>query len=136
MPPSPGDPTSEHAMPKPTADALDRFRRATPDDPRVSLRPMFGQLSAFANGYMFAGVFGEDVFVRLEDDALTRTIDQGGSAFAPMPGRPMRGYVVLPRPWVIDEVRLRTAMDESLEFTCSLPAKPPKAPKKPKAPKA
>ena len=47
-----------------------------PDDPRVSLRPMFGNLAAFANGYLFTGLFGDDVFVRA--DAAGQARDHGG----------------------------------------------------------
>jgi hypothetical protein len=49
-----------------------------------------------------------------------------------MPGRPMRGYVVLPDALGRDEATLRSALDESLAYTLGLP---PKASKPPKAPK-
>jgi TfoX/Sxy family transcriptional regulator of competence genes len=124
--------TSGSGMPKPSPEAIERFKAALPDDARVSLRPMFGNLSAFANGYMFAGLFGDDVFVRLDDAGQARITAQGGSAFAPMPGRPMRDYVVLPDAMTSDRSGLRTALAESLGHTVALP---PKAPKKPKAAK-
>ena len=42
------------------------FRSVLPSDPRIKIRPMFGNLSGFVNGNMFTGVYGEDVFVEVE----------------------------------------------------------------------
>jgi hypothetical protein len=42
-------------MPKPTEADKDRFRSLVPDDPRVEVKPMFGNLGAFVNGNMFVG---------------------------------------------------------------------------------
>jgi TfoX/Sxy family transcriptional regulator of competence genes len=111
------------AMPKPGADSVERFKRNVPDDPRVSLRPMFGNLSAFANGYMFAGLFGDDVFVRLDDSAQAAVIADGGRPFEVMPGRAMRGYVMLPDAAVRDDARLRSEIEQSLAYTVALPPK-------------
>jgi TfoX/Sxy family transcriptional regulator of competence genes len=113
-------------MPKPSADAIERFKAAMPDDPRVSLRPMFGNLASFANGYMFAGLFGDDVFIRLDDVGQARVTADGGGPFAPMPGRPMRGYVVLPTARTLDASALAEAIAESLTHTMALPPKVPK----------
>jgi TfoX/Sxy family transcriptional regulator of competence genes len=126
------------AMPKPSADAIERFKAAVADDPRVSLRPMFGNLAAFANGYLFAGLFGDDVFVRLDATAQAQVEEDGGSPFSPMPGRPMRHYVVLPTARTHDPSALATAIADSLAHTMALPPKAPKPPKatKPRAAKA
>jgi len=37
-------------MPRPSEDAKAAFARAVPDEPAVTIRPMFGQMSAFVNG--------------------------------------------------------------------------------------
>jgi Activator of Hsp90 ATPase homolog 1-like protein len=42
-------------MPKPTEADKDRFRSLVPDDPRVEVKPMLGNLGAFVNGNMFVG---------------------------------------------------------------------------------
>jgi TfoX/Sxy family transcriptional regulator of competence genes len=122
----PGSPGGS-AMPKPSPEAIERFRRVAPEDPRVSLRPMFGNLAAFANGYLFAGLFGDAVFVRLDDAGQASIIEQGGTPFAPMPGRPMRGYVVLPDAWGRDDAMLRPSVEQSLAHTLALPPKAAKA---------
>ncbi len=131
-----GGQTTGQIMPKPSAASIERFKAAMPADPRVSLRLMFGNLAAFANGYMFCGLFGDDVFVRLDDDGQARVQGGGGSAFAPMPGRQMRGYVVLPEAAVEDPARLRARLTESLAHTVALPPKEPKAKSKSKKPTA
>jgi TfoX/Sxy family transcriptional regulator of competence genes len=87
------------SMPKPTEEAKAAFPTLVPDDPAVVIRPMFGNSAAFVNGNMFAGLFGEDLFVRLPEDELKQALQEGGREFAPMPGRPMKGYVVLAGGW-------------------------------------
>jgi TfoX/Sxy family transcriptional regulator of competence genes len=121
-------------MPKPSSEAVDRFKQAVPHDAAVTLRPMFGNLAAFANGYLFAGLFGDDVFVRADDDAQARIMGEGGTAFAPMPGRPMRAYVMLPTAWRTETPRLADESRLALVHTMGLPPKEPK-PKKPKSTK-
>jgi len=83
-------------VPKPTAAGLERFRATVPADPRVEVKPMFGNLGAFVNGNMFMGLFGSDIGVKLAPDeaAALRSID-GAGPFGPA-GRPMGGYVTLP----------------------------------------
>ena len=44
-----------------------------PDDPEIEVKPMFGNLGAFVHGNMFAGLFGADVGVRLDDAGARRT---------------------------------------------------------------
>jgi len=40
-------------IPKPTEDDKALFRSLVPDDPRVEVKPMFGNLGGFVNGNMF-----------------------------------------------------------------------------------
>jgi TfoX/Sxy family transcriptional regulator of competence genes len=92
---------------------------------------MFGQMSAFVNGNMFSGIFGDRMFVRLsepEHGDLLR--EPGASVFEPMAGRPMRDYVTLPAEWRDQPDRIRDWMARSLTSTAALPAKAPKAKKK------
>ena len=99
-----------------------------PSGPGLTLRPMFGQLSAFVNGNMFAGVFGDAMFVRLPDDQRALVLKAGGGDFEPMPGRPMKGYVSLPPAWK-DEV-VRAWMSKSMDWVREMPPKAPGARKK------
>ena len=117
-------------MPKPTQEMKDYFASIVPDHPAVSIRPMFGQLSAFVNGNMFMGIFGEDVLVRLPEAERGEVLGAGGRVFEPMPGRPMREYVVLPEAWRDDPKQVREWAARSLDHADELPPKEPK--KKPK----
>jgi TfoX/Sxy family transcriptional regulator of competence genes len=86
-------------MPKPSEDAKAAFARIVPDEPAVTIKPMFGQMSAFVNGNMFAGIFGDELMVRLPEDEIAKVKRQGGRDFEPMPGHKMGGYVIVPGDW-------------------------------------
>ena len=86
-------------MPRPSEDAKAAFARIVPDEPAVTIKPMFGQMSAFVNGNMFAGIFGEELMVRLPQDEIAKVKTQGGRDFEPMPGHKMGGYVIVPGDW-------------------------------------
>ena len=58
------------SMPRPSEQAKAAFSALVPAEPEVTLKPMFGNLSAFVNGNMFAGLFGEDLFVRLPEPEI------------------------------------------------------------------
>ena len=83
-------------IPKPTDEDKAYFRSLVPDDPRVEVKPMFGNLGAFVGGNMFMGLFGAQVGVRLPaDDAAELLAIEGAGPFGPAE-RPMGGYVSLP----------------------------------------
>ena len=123
-------PSSAPKMPKLDAESRAFFESVVPEHPQVRLRPMFGQLSAFVNGNMFMGVFGPDLFVRLPETDRDAVMAEGGGPFEPMPGRPMREYVILPLEWRARPDRLRQWVARSLEHAEAMPPKQPKPPKK------
>lgn len=123
-------------LPKPTDETKDFFASVVPDHPAVSIRPMFGQLSAFVNGNMFMGIFGEDVLVRLPEADRADVIGAGGSVFEPMAGRPMKAYVVLPGAWRDEPDRIREWAARSLDHAEELPPKPKKKSQQPRKRKA
>jgi TfoX/Sxy family transcriptional regulator of competence genes len=116
-------------MPKPSEDAKAAFTKLVPGEPAVTMRPMFGNLAAFVNGNMFAGLFGEDMFVRLSDDESANVRKQGGRDFAPMAGRPMKGYVTVPSTWRTKPEPVKHWIRLALEQTQRMPAKAPAAKK-------
>jgi TfoX/Sxy family transcriptional regulator of competence genes len=117
------------SMPKPSEQAKAAFTRLVPDEPAVTMRPMFGNLAAFVNGNMFAGLFGEDLFVRLPDDQTVPIRKQGGRDFEPMPGHAMKGYVMVPASWGSKPAPVKGWIAAALMFTRGLPAKAPAAKK-------
>jgi TfoX/Sxy family transcriptional regulator of competence genes len=112
-------------MPKPSEQAKAAFTNLVPDEPAVTMRPMFGNLSAFVNGNMFAGLFGEDLFVRLPDEQSAPIRKQGGRDFEPMAGHAMKGYVTVPSTWRSETGATRLWIAASLAFTRGLPPKVP-----------
>jgi len=119
-------------MPKPSEEAKAAFSRVVPDDPSITLKPMFGNLAAFVNGNMFSGLFGEDLFVRLPDDEGAQVKRQGGRPFEPMPGHAMSGYVMVSATWQKKPDSARVWVVRALALTRAMPAKA-KKPAKAKA---
>ena len=117
-------------MPKSSDDIKDAFRGLVPAAEGVGVRPMFGNLAAFVNGNMFAGLFGEKLFVRVSGADRDRLMAAGGDDFAPMPGRPMTGYSTLPEGWRGDEADARAWVELALAVTAKMPPKQPKPRKK------
>jgi TfoX/Sxy family transcriptional regulator of competence genes len=114
-------------MPKSTADATAAFLALVPKDPALTTRPMFGNMAAFVNGNLFAGLFGDALFVRLPDAAREKLKKQGGKDFEPMPGRAMTGYVCVAASWRGKPAPARAAIGEALEWTRQMPGKKPAA---------
>ena len=76
---------------------VDLFASVMPGPPAVQ-RQMFGYPAGFVNGNMFMGLFQDQMILRLSEGARQELIRKhGAKAFEPMPGRPMKEYVALPR---------------------------------------
>jgi TfoX/Sxy family transcriptional regulator of competence genes len=108
-------------MPRPSEATKAAFARIVPDEPSITIKPMFGQLAAFVNGNMFTGIFGEELMLRLPEDEIAKVKQQGGRDFEPMAGRKMGGYVVLSGDW---RAKPPTALiKRALEITRKMPTK-------------
>jgi TfoX/Sxy family transcriptional regulator of competence genes len=109
--------------------------RAAEAFPLVERRKMFGGLSLFINGNMFAGVHGRKIVLRLgEAERADAQAEAGAVAFEPAPGRVMREYIVVPEPVWSNPESLEEWMRLSIEYAGGLPPKEPK-PRRPRAPK-
>jgi TfoX/Sxy family transcriptional regulator of competence genes len=90
-------------IPKPTEDDKELFRSVVPDAAGVEVKPMFGNLGAFVNGNMFAGLFGSSLGVKLADEDLAAlSAIEGAGPFGPVE-RPMGGYLALPSSFTAEE---------------------------------
>ena len=111
-------------MPKASPEASNRLETLLAGDPRVRIRKMFGQPTAFVNGNMCVGTYGTDLFVRLgEADIRTLSKVPGVRHFEPMPGRPMKQYLVLPRSLLEKPIQARKWVVRSIEYALSLPGR-------------
>jgi hypothetical protein len=83
---------AKRAMPKwrPAPPALiAQFARTTADLPKIESRKMFGYPAVFLNGNMVAGLFQDQMIVRLsESDREQLTVIPGAAPFEPDAGTP------------------------------------------------
>ena len=118
-------------MAKASDEAKERFRSVVPHNPEVVVKPMFGNLGAFVNGNMFAGLFGSTIGVKLSGadrqvlESTERTVPFGPAE------RPMAGYTGLPEVWnaegEADDARARAWVEKAFAYVAELPPKAPKA---------
>lgn len=114
-------------MPKATDEMKQHFRDLVEplalESPEVVVKPMFGQLGAFVNGNMFAGLFAPQVGVKLSGDDRAELAAAGGGPFGPAE-RPMGGYLALPDTFTHDEQAAWVA--RAAAYVGTLPPKTPK----------
>jgi len=111
------------AFDKSPAELVERFQAVLAERPAASVRKMFGYPAAFVNGNMACGLFGASWFVRLSEADATELGAAGGAPFEVMPGRPMRGYTLLPPELAADPAVAGAWVDRAIAFTGSLPPK-------------
>jgi len=93
-----------------------------PGAPAVK-RQMFGYPCGFVNGNMFIGLFADAMFVRLPEDSRDELMSIGGKPFEPMPGRPMRDYVVIPDTIVAQPAVLKAWAGKAFKYGSSIAPK-------------
>jgi TfoX/Sxy family transcriptional regulator of competence genes len=104
------------------------FEACAPVGPGVQPRKMFGYPAVFVNGNMFAGVFQDGIFARLSPaDRSALEAEHGPSPFEPMPGRPMKDYVLLPEAVLEDEAATQALLAKALAHASGLPPKEKKS---------
>ena len=88
-------------------------------------KKMFGYPAFFVNGNMFVGVHGDKLFLRLSDADIAEVMKdcKDVAVFEPMPGRAMKGYVVLPKPVYSDDKLFAEYLNKSINYVYSLPPK-------------
>ena len=106
------------------------FEKAMLSVPLAEKRKMFGYPCAFINGQMFAGLHQTNMILRLSAEDRPRFLElEGAQIFEPMPGRPMREYVVIPHAMLNQESELDAWLTKAFNYASSLPPKEPKAKK-------
>jgi TfoX/Sxy family transcriptional regulator of competence genes len=111
-------------MPSASKKVSARFLEIASSHPEAATRKMFGQPAAFVNGQMCFGVFGDELFLRLgENDRLKAESIPGAHLFEPMPGRPMREYVVFPPKLWEDRPAFEDWVKRSISYANALPPK-------------
>ena len=104
-------------MTKATAADIARFEELIDVVEGADRKLVFGCPSCLVGGNMFFGCHSTGLFVKLPPETAQALLDEGGSPFTPMPGRPMGGFYLLPLGDVTDWVR------RSYEYAKTLPDK-------------
>lgn len=116
---------------KPSPELIRVLEEASEPFALIDRRKMFGCPAYYINGNMFAGVYGQQLFLRLPEEARTELTEHlDAKPFEPMAGRPMKEYVTMPESVWNDPAVLDDWMRRSVEFAASMPPKQPKPRKK------
>ena len=92
--------------------------------PELAPRKMFGYPAAFVGGHLTTALHEERWIVRLPAESRSELLAMPGSGpFEPMPGRPMKEYVVLPAAMVADPAALDAWVDRAIAHVRTLPPK-------------
>ena len=102
---------------------VDRFGAVLDRYPAAERKKMFGYPAAFVGGNMATGLFAEHWVVRLPDAEIEPAKAAGAGAFEPMPGRPMKAFVVIPAADVGDDTAIARWVERGLAHAGSMPAK-------------
>jgi hypothetical protein len=118
-------------MPMPSFDKsppelVARFDELAALVPDATREQMFGYPSCVLGGNMFMSLFKERLILRLgEADRLEFMDTHRTGLFEPMPGRPMKEYVVVP-PTLAADRKVESWVAKAHAHAASLPAKKPK----------
>ncbi len=115
---------------KSSSELVEAFDRILANVNGAERRQMFGYPTGYVNDIWFVGCYeGNQMVLRLpEQDRQEFLALDGAKQFEPMPGRPMREFVVVPW-WLIED---EAQMDRWLERSIAYSSTVPKAEKKPR----
>jgi hypothetical protein len=111
-------------MPSSPPDLVDRFNSVLDRHPEVARKKMFGYPAAFIGGNLVTSLFGDHWVMRLPDDDRAELMSlEGSGQFEPMPGRPMKGFAIVPPSIVADDAALDGWLARAFAHGRSMPAK-------------
>jgi TfoX/Sxy family transcriptional regulator of competence genes len=118
-------------IPRPSDYDKERFVEAMAQFEGVDVKAMFGNLGAFVNGNMFAGLYGSDLGVKLTDVASREQLATvaGTGPYGPEE-RPMGGWTTLPADWIEQQELVSRWARLAFEQVGTLPPKAQKPRKK------
>ena len=117
---------AERVMPsfsKSPPELVERFGAVMDRYPAAARKKMFGYPAAFVGGNMATGLFADRWVVRLPDAEIEPAKADGADAFEPVPGKPMKSFVVSPAADVNDDDAIGTWVERGLAHAASLPPK-------------
>lgn len=107
---------------KSPASLVQRFEEVLSAGPPVERRSMFGYPCAFLNGHMFCGLYQDHFILRLPQPTRVKFLAQPEAAiFEPMPGRPMKEYVLVPPTVLASDPAIQVWLREARAYVAGLP---------------
>ena len=110
-------------MSKAPPELVERFATILERFPAAERRKMFGYPAAFVGGNLATSLFRDRWVVRLSESDAGEAIAGGAAPFEPMPGRPMKGFVLVPPADVADDDRIAWWVERGIGLASSLPRK-------------
>jgi hypothetical protein len=102
---------------------VERFGAVMDRYPEAQRKKMFGYPAAFVGGNMATGLFADQWVVRLPEDDIEPAKAGGAGSFEPMPGKPMKAFVVIPAGDVDDDAAINAWVERGLALARSMPPK-------------
>ena len=102
---------------------VERFGAVMDGYPEAERRKMFGYPAAFVGGNMATGLFADKWVVRLPDADIGPAKARGAGSFEPMPGKPMKAFVVIPAAEVDDDAAISAWVERGIAHARSMPPK-------------
>jgi len=100
-----------------------RFAELASQAPDAVRKQVFGYPALVIGGNMFMALHQDSLILRLSEDDRTEFVERfGPSTFEPMPGRPMREYVVVPAA-IVDGTAVDDWIARALAYVNRLPPK-------------
>jgi TfoX/Sxy family transcriptional regulator of competence genes len=110
---------------------IEAFHAILPGPP-VERRQMFGYPAAFLNGNMVCGLFQNGMVLRLDENSSSQLLKiKGASAFSPVKGRKMSGFVFVEQSLAMDEDAITPWLEAALNHVGRMPPKKKAAKKAP-----
>lgn len=100
----------------------DRLRAATNGTRDVAEKRMFGGLALMVNGHMCCGVVGNEIIVRVGQEAHAAALARPGAREMDFTGRPMAGWVMV-GPAGLKGRALAGWVRRGLDYVSTLPPK-------------
>jgi hypothetical protein len=100
-----------------------RVRQLLGDRPGLTERRMFGGLAFLVHGNMACGVRGDELVVRLAAEETEAALAEPGVRPFDLPGRPMKGWLLVGPDGHGSHDGLRRWVDRGLAYAGSLPPK-------------
>jgi TfoX/Sxy family transcriptional regulator of competence genes len=104
-------------------DLADRIRGALEDTDDVSERKMFGGIAFMVAGNMACGVIGDELMLRIGEQAADAALDEPHTRPMDFTGRPMKNMIYVEAPGIAADADLAAWVGRGVAFARSLPPK-------------